>query len=159
MAENFVRVYISADGGEIRDLTALEPGDQPVEWIGSINGQEIPVRFFRAEDGVSGQDRESYTDEQDRDSYSVDRLDGEPVESEPDKMWHVTITHKYGTLPSIHRTEAGAKRALAQYVAQEWENVMGATERPENDEEAVRMYFFETHESEWYDATEVTVAD
>ena len=85
-------------------------------------------------------------------------VDGEPVESEPDKMWHVTITYKYGTLPSIHRTEAGAKRALAQYVAQEWENVMGATERPENDEEAVRMYF-ETHESEWYDATEVTVAD
>lgn len=47
MAEDFARVVLGE--GDEQQLTDLEPDDY-VEFVGSVNGQPIAVRFYRPED-------------------------------------------------------------------------------------------------------------
>jgi len=73
-------------------------------------------------------------------------------------VWVLVIEHKHGANHYAHRTEAGARATLAEYVAEWWDDWNGLDERPEDPEEAIKLYF-EAQESEWYTMEEVVLGE
>lgn len=72
-------------------------------------------------------------------------------------VWVLVIEHKHGFNHYAHRTEAGAMKTLAEYVAEWWSEV-STDPMPDDPAEAVKIYF-EDHQSEWYTLEEVNLAD
>lgn len=60
-------------------------------------------------------------------------------------VWVLTIDHRHGSDTTVHRSEAGARKWLAGYVREWWDDAVvrgGApAEPPEDDDEAVELYF------------------
>lgn len=76
-------------------------------------------------------------------------------ENMPEGRFALAINHEFGTDTSVHRDEASAKRHLAEYVREYWENDAAgkgsppaAEEAPESDDTAISEYFeVATHET------------
>lgn len=69
-------------------------------------------------------------------------------ESELDQQFVLNINHEFGTDASIHPDEESAKRQLASYVRDYWEDDAAgkgsppaAEEAPEDDDKAIAEYF------------------
>jgi len=68
------------------------------------------------------------------------------------KLWVLTIDlggPTVGPESSLHRTEVGAYDALVRYVDDQWERELGDTKRPEDDDEAIEVYFGESRDYGW----------
>jgi hypothetical protein len=62
---------------------------------------------------------------------------------EKEIVWILTIEHKHGTDVYAHKTEAGAKGALLDYVQEWWSIEVGDEPIPENPDAAIERYFEE----------------
>ena len=50
MSQQAVVVYISWDGGEIDDIRELVEGEVvELDWVGTLNGQEVPIKVRLSE--------------------------------------------------------------------------------------------------------------
>lgn len=70
-----------------------------------------------------------------------------------DNPWVLTISHRHGDNTTLHPTEAAAHAALAEFARRWWTETGMPAGPPDDDEEAVRLYF-ERQEAEGYTITQ-----
>lgn len=75
-----------------------------------------------------------------------------------EKVWVLTIDHKYGTDTYVKRTEVGAKRELLSYVDRWWDEI-DSTDAPAGTTEETIEFYFESREGEYYHIEEVELED
>jgi hypothetical protein len=75
-------------------------------------------------------------------------------------IYILTINHRHGSNISAHKSQEGALNALAQYVAQEWEQEMPEGRSiPENEGDAIESYFSRMEDQESFGIEETELAD
>lgn len=75
-------------------------------------------------------------------------------------IYILTINHRHGSGVTAHKSQEGALKALADYVAVEWENEMPDGEPiPENEGDAISHYFSKMEDQEYYGIEETELAD
>lgn len=68
-------------------------------------------------------------------------------------VYVLTIDHKHGTNTYAHRTAEGAHQSLMDYIAEWWGDCGFDGPVPEDDAEAIALYFDATAETYWLDST------